>query len=126
MKINRLKRRHYSIRKRISGTAERPRLCVKRTNKYIYGILIDDSKNKVITQISSLNKDLSAPESVPAKDKKSKITGKSLKAFEVGYTLAQKVKPLGITKIVFDRAGYKYHGRVRALAEGARKGGLVF
>jgi len=126
MKINRLKRRHYHIRKRISGTAERPRLCVKRSNKYIYAILVDDSKNKVISQVSSLNKDIPAEMPVESKDKKAKISGKSLKAFQVGYALAQKAKSLNITKVVFDRAGYRYHGRVKALAEGARKGGLVF
>ncbi len=124
MKINRLKRRHYNIRKRISGTAERPRLCVKRTNKYIYGMLVDDAQNKVITQLSSISKDL--PETTGEIDKKLKISGKSLKAYGVGYALAQKAKSLGISKVVFDRAGYQYHGRVRALAEGARKGGLVF
>jgi large subunit ribosomal protein L18 len=129
MKINRLQRRHYNIRKRISGTAARPRLCVKRSNKYIYAILVDDSINKVICQISSLNKDLPADvgaENKESKDKKRKITGKSLKAFQVGYALAQKAKSLGISQVVFDRAGYRYHGRVKALAEGARKGGLVF
>lgn len=126
MKINRLKRRHYNIRKCVSGTAERPRLCVKRSNKYIYAVVIDDTKNKVITQVSSISKDLPLDNMPVEKDKKIKISGKSLNAYQVGYALAQKVKPMGISKVVFDRAGYRYHGRVKALAEGARKGGLVF
>lgn len=79
-----------------------------------------------MSQVSSLSKDLPTDVAAESKDKKAKITGKSLKAFQVGYALAQKAKSLGITKVVFDRAGYRYHGRVKALAEGARKGGLVF
>lgn len=122
---NRLKRRHYRIRKNLSGDAEKPRLCVKRSNKQIYGILVDDTKNKVITAISSLSKDLTKEKPVPEK-KKAEIKGKTLLAYQVGYSLAEKAKTIGISQIVFDRAGYRYHGRVKALADGARKGGLKF
>lgn len=119
---NRLKRRHYRIRKKLSGDAEKPRLCVKRSNKQIYAILVDDTKNKVITAISSLSKDLTKEKPAPEK----KFLGKTLLAYQVGYSLAEKAKTIGISQIVFDRAGYRYHGRVKALADGARKGGLKF
>lgn len=135
---NQRKRRHLRIRKKLSGTTERPRLCVKRSNKYIYAILIDDSQNRVITSVSPLTKDLnivntdttlSAAMTLSAATEgkeKAKMTGKTAVAFRVGQLLAEKAKSLGITQIVFDRAGYRYHGRVKALAEGARKGGLKF
>ncbi|MEO0076338.1 MAG: 50S ribosomal protein L18 [candidate division WOR-3 bacterium] len=117
---DRLKRRHLRIRKRIFGTVERPRLCVKRSNKHIYAILVDDLHNRVITSVSSLHKEL------PNINEEGKMSGKTAVAYKVGYLMAQKAKELGISKIVFDRAGYRYHGRVKALAEGARKGGLLF
>ncbi|MCS7258879.1 MAG: 50S ribosomal protein L18 [candidate division WOR-3 bacterium] len=126
MRVSGRKRRHLRIRKRIKGTPERPRLCVFRSNKYIYGILADDLNNKVITQVSSLTKDLITNIEPEIENTKVELKGKMLNAYYVGYTLAQKAKALGITKVVFDRAGYKYHGRVKALAEGARKGGLIF
>jgi large subunit ribosomal protein L18 len=122
---NRLKRRHYHIRKKISGDAVKPRLCVKRSNKNIYAILIDDVKHKVIATISSLNKGLNQEKPAPEK-KKAELKGKSLLAYQVGYSVAEKAKSLGVSKVVFDRAGYRYHGRLKALAEGARKGGLKF
>ncbi len=112
---DRLLRRHLSIRRRISGTPERPRLCVKRSNQYIYAQLIDDTTDKVITGVSSLTPEL--------RDRKVKPTEM---AFEVGKLIASKAKELGIKKVVFDRAGYRYHGRVKAVAEGARQGGLEF
>jgi len=123
---DKLKRRHLKIRKRIIGSTEKPRLCVKRSSKHIYAILVDDIKNKVIATVSSLNKDLLDKPSETEEKGKGKLTGKSAKAFEVGHFLAQKAKTLGINQVVFDRAGYRYHGRVRAVAEGARKGGLKF
>lgn len=123
---DKLKRRHLKIRKRIIGSTEKPRLCVKRSSKHIYAILVDDVKNKVITTVSSLNKDLLDKPSETEEKGKGKLTGKSAKAFEVGHLLAQKAKTLGINQVVFDRAGYRYHGRVKAVAEGARKGGLKF
>jgi len=123
---NRLQRRHYSIRKKVSGTTEKPRLCVKRSNKHIYAILIDDIKNKVITTVSTLTKDLSKENIEIENKEQQKLSGKSALAYRVGYILAKKAKSLEINQIVFDRAGYRYHGRVKALAEGARKGGLKF
>jgi large subunit ribosomal protein L18 len=88
--------------------------------------LSDDINRKVITQVSSLSKDLIKDVKPEINGQPVELKGKTLNAYCVGYTLAQKAKGLGITKVVFDRAGYKYHGRVKALAEGARKGGLVF
>lgn len=126
MKITKQKRRHFRIRKRINGTKERPRLCVKRSNKNIYGILVDDSHNQVITQVSSLTKDLPTDILNELDSQKQNLSGKTRTAYQVGYALALKAKSLGITKVVFDRAGYRYHGRIKALAEGARKGGLIF
>ncbi len=108
-------RRHLSIRHRISGTPERPRLCVFRSNKHIYAQLIDDTTSRVLTAASTL-----APE---LRDRKLKPVEVSV---EVGKLIAQKAQVLGVKKVVFDRAGYRYHGRVKALAEGARQGGLEF
>jgi large subunit ribosomal protein L18 len=117
MKLKRKERRikrHIRIRKKIFGTKERPRLCVFRSSKHIYGQIIDDTENKVLVSASDL--ELNAKE---------KMT-KTKKAYEVGKLLAEKAKALKIEKVVFDRAGYKYHGRVKALAQGAREGGLKF
>ncbi len=115
-KIKRQKkeRRHRRIRAKISGTAERPRLCVFCSNKHTYAQLIDDEKGKTI---------------ISAKDTELKIKGKKGKtatAFEVGKLIAEKAIKNKINKVVFDRGGYIYHGRVKALAEGAREGGLIF
>jgi large subunit ribosomal protein L18 len=112
---DRLKRRHLSLRRRIAGTPERPRLCVRRSNQQIYAMLVDDTRHKVITAVSSL-----VPE---IREKKMKRTEQSK---EVGKLLAGKAKGLGFSRVVFDRAGYRYHGRVKAVAEGAREGGLEF
>lgn len=111
---DRLKRRHFRIRKKISGTQDRPRLCVKRSNKHIYAMLVDDAKNRVLTTVSTLTKEL----------KKNKKPGKVTMAKEVGILLAQKAKALGIKRVVFDRGGYEYHGRVKAIAIGVREAGL--
>jgi large subunit ribosomal protein L18 len=121
-----LKRRHLRIRKQISGNKEKPRLCVKRSNKHIYAILVDDLSGKVITTVSSANKDLVKEQPNPEQKGKGMPSGKTAVAYQVGSLLAQKAKSLGINLVVFDRAGYRYHGRVRAIAEGARKGGLKF
>ena len=109
------KRRHMSIRRRIAGTPERPRLCIKRSNRYIYVMLVDDSRNRVLTGISS--------QVAEVQEKKLKRTEA---AKEVGKLIAGKSKELGIKQVVFDRAGYRYHGRVKAVADGAREGGLEF
>jgi len=124
-KTKELKRkiRHLRVRKKIKGTSERPRLCVFRSNKHIYAMLIDDTyvPNKVITSVSSLS-----PEFKKLATDKS-IHGGNVKGAEiVGQLIAEKAKSLSIEKVVFDRGGYKYTGRVKALAESARKGGLKF
>ncbi len=103
--------RHKRIRAKVSGNLERPRLCVFRSNRYIYAQLIDDGKGKVLL---SLN------------DFKLKEKNKTAAAHKVGELLAQKALEKKINKVVFDKAGYKYHGRVQALAQGARDGGLQF
>jgi large subunit ribosomal protein L18 len=120
-----LKRRHLRIRKHIMGSMEKPRLCAKRSNKNVYGVLIDDLKHKTIMTVSSLTKDL-VKEEPQAEKGKAKMAGKTLAAYQVGYFIAQKAKALGINAVVFDRGGYRYHGRIKALADGARKGGLKF
>lgn len=117
---DRLKRRHYRIRKKIVGTEKRPRLCVKRSNKHIYAILVNDWANRVITTVSSISKEFKKLTLNLENKRKTTIAEK------VGWFLAQKAKALGINEVVFDRGGYRYHGRVKALAEGARKGGLKF
>ena len=108
----RIKRR---IRKTIIGTAERPRLSVFRSNKQIYVQLIDDSNGTVIVAASSRSKDT-------AETKVNKIEQAKL----VGTLIAEKAKATGIENVVFDRNGYLYHGRIKSLAEAARKGGLKF
>jgi large subunit ribosomal protein L18 len=108
-------RRHLRIRKAVSGTAERPRLVVFRSLKHIYAHLVDDSQGKVLMGVADRSEGVSA-----------EGTGKVARGFAVGQALAAKAKEAGITRVVFDRAGYAYHGRVKAVAEGARKGGLEF
>jgi len=105
--------RHKRVRAKIMGTAKIPRLCVFRSNKHIYGQLIDDEKGKTLLIASDL-------EIKKVKVKKIDI------AQQVGQLLAKKAIDKKIEKIIFDRGGYKYHGRVKALAEGARQGGLKF
>lgn len=100
------------IRSRVSGTAQKPRLSVFRSNKYIYAQLIDDVNGK--TLVSTSSRSLS--------EKVNKVESSA----EVGKALAQKAIAAGITEVVFDRGGYLYHGRVKALADGAREGGLKF
>jgi large subunit ribosomal protein L18 len=110
-----LKRRHLSLRRRTSGTPDRPRLCVNRSNLQTTAVLVDDTQGRVLTTVSSLVATI--------REKKLKRTAASK---EVGRLIAAKAKELGITRVVFDRGGYQYHGRVKALAEGAREGGLQF
>ncbi|GAB1467930.1 50S ribosomal protein L18 [Candidatus Cloacimonadota bacterium] len=109
-------RRRAAIRKRLSGTPDRPRLVVFRSLKNIYAQIIDDTLGVTLVSMSTVAKDTSALEG----------TKKTAQSFEVGLKLGEKALAAGITKIAFDRAGYKYHGRVKALADGARKAGLVF
>lgn len=113
-KLSRRDRIKKGIRKRLKGSTERPRLTVFRSNKGIYAQVIDDVKGITLASSSSLSSDFSAN---GTKIEQSK---------EVGKLLAEKAKAAGITKVVFDRNGYLYHGRVKSLAEGAREGGLDF
>lgn len=117
------KKRHLRVRKKIFGTYEKPRLVVFRSNLHIYALLVVDEEkpNKVLTVISSLTpgfKELSGE----GKMKGGNVNG----AKTVGDLIAKKAKELKIEKVVFDRGGYKYTGRVKALADSARKGGLKF
>ncbi|MFN8252996.1 MAG: 50S ribosomal protein L18 [Ferruginibacter sp.] len=105
----------YRIRKKIGGVTAKPRLSVFRSNTDIYAQLIDDSKGVTIASASSKQKDIAAQKA--PKTEKGKL---------VGAAIAAKAKDLGITTVVFDRGGYIYHGRVKAVAEGAREGGLQF
>jgi large subunit ribosomal protein L18 len=109
--------RHERIRKKISGTPERPRLCVRRSLKNIYAQLVDDTTGKSLLLISSLS-----PELKPALQGKKKLDASR----ELGKLVAQKAKEKGIQNVVFDRGGYLFHGRVKAVAEAAREGGLNF
>ncbi|MGN6213012.1 50S ribosomal protein L18 [Parafilimonas sp.] len=112
-KVLRRQNIRYRIRHKISGSNEKPRLSVFRSNSEIYAQLIDDVSGKTIVAASSQDKDLKAQ----------KVT-KLEKSKMVGAAIARKATELGVTKAVFDRSGYLYHGRVKALAEGAREGGL--
>lgn len=112
--LRRLKIR-YTIRRKISGTAQKPRLAIFRSNTDIYAQLIDDSKGLTIAAASSKDKDIKAQSGT--KSEKSKL---------VGAALARKAGELNVKEVVFDRGGYLYHGRVKAVADGAREGGLQF
>lgn len=105
--------RHQRLRKRIEGTAQRPRLAVFRSLKHIYAQIIDDTTGSTLAAASSQEKEL-------------KVTGNVTGAKEVGAKLAERAKAKGISAVVFDRGGFRYHGRVAHLAEGAREGGLEF
>lgn len=104
-------RRHAKIRTEISGTAARPRLNVFRSNSGMFLQIIDDVAGKTLAS---------------AYTTEVKVEGKTALGFELGKLIAEKAKKVGITTVVFDRGGYKFHGRVKASAEGAREGGLVF
>ncbi|MCL1823130.1 MAG: 50S ribosomal protein L18 [Oscillospiraceae bacterium] len=110
---NRLKR-HKRVRGKITGTAERPRLCVFRSAKNIYAQIIDDVAKNTLVSASTAEKSFSGN------------GGNAEAAKKIGLELAKKAKSKGIEEVVFDRAGYLYHGRVAALADGAREGGLKF
>lgn len=121
-KRERRKRRHKRVRAKIFGTQKRPRLCVFRSNKHIYAQLIDDTKGHTLASAS----DLQLKKKINLKENQKKFSRKVALAYEVGKLIAKIAKEKGIEKVVFDRGGYKYHGRVKALAEGAREGGLKF
>jgi|ERR671921_489939 large subunit ribosomal protein L18 len=114
-KLVRRQKLRYAIRKKVSGTAQKPRLSVFRSNTDIYAQLIDDVNGVTLAAASSKDKDIKAQ------------TGtKTEKSKSVGQAIARKATELGLTGVVFDRGGNLYHGRVKAVAEGAREGGLQF
>jgi large subunit ribosomal protein L18 len=104
-------RRHLRVRKKVAGTTERPRLVIFRSLKHITAQIVDDTSGRTLMTVSST--DLTSGK-------------KTEKSAEVGKRIAARAKDAGITRVVFDRAGYKYHGRVKAVADGAREGGLEF
>lgn len=108
-------RRHKKIRTEIAGTADRPRVSVYRSNKHTYGQLIDDNSGDVLVAANDMEVDA---EEIEDSNRKVAL------AFEVGKLLAKKAQKEDLEEVVFDRSGYKYHGRVKALAEGMREGGL--
>lgn len=109
------KKRHARVRSKITGTAERPRLNVFRSNKYIYAQLIDDTNGVTLVSASSMEKDFTG-----------ESTGNLEAAAKIGETIAKRATEKGLNSIVFDRGGYLYHGRIKALAEAARENGLQF
>jgi len=114
-KVIRRQKLRWRIRTKLRGTAQKPRLSVFRSNKDIYAQLIDDNNGTTLAAASSRDKDIAA------------VAGnKVAKSTSVGMALAQKAKALGIEACVFDRGGYLYHGRVKAVADGAREGGMKF
>ncbi|MFY7792912.1 MAG: 50S ribosomal protein L18 [Chitinophagaceae bacterium] len=114
-KLSRRERIRFAIRRKVSGTAKKPRLSVFRSNTDIYAQLIDDENGVTLAAATSREKDIKAQPG--NKTEKSKL---------VGASLARKATELGLTTCVFDRGGYLYHGRVKAIADGAREGGLQF
>lgn len=109
-------RRHQRVRKRVAGTGERPRLVVFRSLRHIYAQVVDDTAGRTLAAASSLEAGFRGVQ------RGDNVTG----AAQVGRRLGERARSLGIAKVVFDRAGYLYHGRVKALAEGAREAGLEF
>lgn len=117
IKKEKQKRRHKRVRAKVEGTTICPRLSVFRSSKHIYVQLIDDERGQTLAAVSDLE----------FKDKKEeKIKKKSEIAYQIGQLIAKKAGEKKIKKVIFDRDGYKYHGRIKAVAEGAREGGLKF
>lgn len=108
-------RRRVGIRKRVSGTAERPRLAVYKSLNHVYAQIIDDLQGKTLAAASTVDKALKLTK-----------TGNAAAAAAVGAAIADKAKAAGIKEVAFDRGGFRYHGRLKALADAARKGGLKF
>ena len=113
-----LDRRHRRVRKKVSGTAERPRLAVYRSNKHIYAQLIDDQAGHTLAQASTLDAEV--------RGRLEGGTGNLAAAKAVGTVVGERAKARGVEKVVFDRGGYIYHGKVKAIAEAAREQGLQF
>ena len=112
-------RRHFRVRNKVRGTAERPRLAVFRSLKNIEGQVIDDDASRTLLGLSTLNPEL---KDFAAESKNPRVEH----AYAAGKLLGERAKAQGIDTVVFDRGGYKYHGRVKAFADGAREGGLEF
>jgi large subunit ribosomal protein L18 len=108
-------RRHLRVRQKVAGTAERPRLAVFRSLKHIYAQLVDDDRGVTLLGVGDTSEGIQIDGA-----------GKVARGKAVGKLLADKAKAAGVTRVVFDRAGYRYHGRVQAVADGAREGGLEF
>ena len=118
IKAIRRERRAFRVRNKVRGTAERPRMSVFRSSKHISVQLIDDDKGVTLASASSL---------LPKEQRASMVYGGNVKAArEIGLKIAEAAKAKGITKVAFDRGYYRYHGRIKALADGAREGGLQF
>lgn len=109
-------RRHARIRKHLSGTPERPRLVVFRSNRHIYVQLIDDTRGHTLASSSTME----------LKGEKEATVGNTAGAAEVGRLIAERAKGVGVERVVFDRGGFRYHGRIKALADAAREAGLQF
>src|SRR5688572_29516985 len=116
-KAARLERRRFRTRKNIFGTTERPRLSIFRSDKHIYAQLIDDLAGKTLAAVSSAKTDVRG---------EAKNGGNVVTAQKVGAAIAARAKEIGVSKVAFDRGGRMYHGRIKALADAARKGGLKF
>lgn len=110
-------RRHRHVRKSVVGTADRPRLNVFRSHRHIYAQVIDDSRSHTVVSASTVEPEVAAQLNGLSKTEQARVVGK---------ILAARAQERGVTQVVFDRAGYKYHGRVKALAEAAREGGMEF
>ena len=113
------RRRHFRVRNKVEGTAERPRLAVYRSLKNIEGQLVDDDARRTLLGLSTLSPEL--------RDFKAEGQNRRIEAaFAAGKLLGEKAKAQGVTTVVFDRGGFRYHGRIKAFADGAREGGLEF
>jgi large subunit ribosomal protein L18 len=107
-------RRHFRVRKKVTGTEERPRLVVNRSTRHVFAQVVDDTSGRTLVSASTMEADVRA------------LTGdKTAKARKVGELVAERAKAAGIGPVVFDRGGFQYHGRVAAIADGAREGGLT-
>ncbi len=107
-------RRHFRVRKRVTGTTERPRLVVNRSSRHVFAQIVDDTTGTTLASASTMEADIRAAS-----------VDKTAKAKQVGQLLAQRAIAAGVGPVVFDRGGYQYHGRVAAIADGAREGGLT-
>jgi large subunit ribosomal protein L18 len=129
-------RRHLRVRKRVTGTVARPRLSVFRSNKHIYAQIVDDTTGRTLASASSMEPDLLKTQAKPVPLAEGEAPPKGIGGIEenhkvalaraIGRAVAERAKAQNITQVVFDRGGYQYHGRVAALATGAREGGLDF